>query len=556
VLPFDQGLSAELCAGWRVYLEPLFPIETVPELSMTPVVRLLPVVLTALFLVACGGDDDDESPPAPMPTPTPSQPPARGTLLTNPPTKLGTFTPSDLVTKLGGNDLGKRLLDILIQPKCSVDVHQIRYQTVGGQNEPATASGALMLPSGTDAACQGARPIVMYAHGTTTLKTYNIADLNNSDNGEGLLLATVFASQGYIVIAPNYAGFDSSDLSYHPYLNADQQSKDMIDALSASRSALPVSTTPSITDGGKLFITGYSQGGFVAMATHRALQSAGSTVTASAPMSGPYALSAFGDAIFQGQVTISAPLNVTLLMLSYQKAYGNIFSATTDVFESAFATGIDTLLPSTASPSELYAQNKLPEDMLFNSAPPDPAFAAMTPATEPAGMASVFAKGFGTSNLVTNAYRLAYLRDSQTAPDGGFPTATDGLPPANPTNTFRQALKTNDLRTWAPTSPVLLCAGNNDPTVLYINTQLIQNYWTATAPTASVSVLDVDSAKVDNDPFGSLKDKFSAAKDLVRANAVIGGANDGGDEAVFEAYHAGLVPPFCLSAVKSFFDAR
>ena len=28
------------------------------------------------------------------------------------------------------------------------------------------------------------------------------------------------------------------------------------------------------------------------------------------------------------------------------------------------------------------------------------------------------------------------------------------------------------------------------------------------------------------------------------------------DEAVQEAYHAGLVPPFCLSAAKQFFDAR
>src|SRR6202043_2309265 len=114
--------------------------------------------------------------------------------------------------------------------------------------------------------------------GTNASKTFNMADLSN--NSEGLLMASVFASQGYIVVAPNYAGYDTSALSYHPYLNGDQQSKDMIDALTAARSALPMLSAPSVTDSGKLFVTGYSQGGYVAMATHRALQAAGAVVTA------------------------------------------------------------------------------------------------------------------------------------------------------------------------------------------------------------------------------------------------------------------------------------
>ena len=69
----------------------------------------------------------------------------------------------------------------------------------------------------------------------------------------------MFAAEGYIVVAPNYLGYDTSTLPYHPYLNGDQQSKDMIDALTAARSALPTSNAPNTRDGGKLFITGYSQ---------------------------------------------------------------------------------------------------------------------------------------------------------------------------------------------------------------------------------------------------------------------------------------------------------
>jgi hypothetical protein len=524
-------------------------------------------LLATLCLTACGGDDDSDMSgaptptptpapsPTPTPTPTPSPTPQRGDLLENPPPQVGSFAPSDLVTLAGQNDVGKAVLDLVASPKCSVVVHQLKYQSVGATGEAASASGAMMVPGGTDPACQGARPIVLYGHGTSTDRAFNIASLT-ATNPEGIAIALEFASQGYIVVAPNYAGYDSSSLTYHPFLNADQQSKDMIDALKAARSALPLSTAATVTDNGKLFITGYSQGGFVAMATHRAMQAAGTVVTAAAPMSGPYALSAFGDAIFEGQVSISAPVNLTLLVSSYQAAYGNLFTNTTDVFEAKYATGIESLLPSTTGLTDLEAQGKITPDVVFSSTPPDPTFAPITPATLPPELASVFAKGFGADNLITNAYRLGYLQDAQTAPDGAFPTKTDGLPPANPTQPLRVALKTNDLRNWAPTAPVLLCAGSQDPTVFYLNTQAMQDYWAATAPTAPVTVVNMDSAPVTNDPYADLKTGFQTAKDLLRAGAVAGGATDGGDEAVFDAYHAGLLPPFCFGAAKSFFDSK
>jgi hypothetical protein len=189
------------------------------------------------------------------------------------------------------------------------------------------------------------------------------------------------------------------------------------------------------------------------------------------------------------------------------------------------------------------AQGQIPDDALFSSTPPDAAYAGMTPATAPANLAPVFAIGFGTDHLLTNAFRLAYLQDADANPDGGFPVLSDGLPPATPGHTFRQALKTNDQRAWTPTSPMLLCAGNADPAVLYLNTELMQNYWSATT---TVTVLDIDSAVTSGDPFEAQKIAFSGAKDLVELAF--------GDSGVLENYHAGLVAPFCLSAVKSYFD--
>src|SRR6202011_3154223 len=127
-----------------------------------------------------------------------------------------------------------------------------------------------------------------------------------------LNLAAIFATKGYIVVAPNYAGYDTSTLAYHPFLIAEQESKDMIDALTAARTALPLASATLTKDDGRLFITGYSEGRYVAMAAHRGIEAGGMSVSASAPMSGPYALAAFVDAVFFGQVNGAAPVSSTL----------------------------------------------------------------------------------------------------------------------------------------------------------------------------------------------------------------------------------------------------
>ena len=263
------------------------------------------------MLAACGGGNAQ---------PGAATNPPRGTLLQSPPALLSTVTAPSLLLELNSG-ANQQLLTLAGTPLCDILIYHIEYATVGGANEPTTASAALMVPTGLGAACTGPRPMVLYAHGTTTDRAFNMVNLQNA---ESLALAALFATQGYIVVAPNYAGYDSSTLTYHPYLVADQESKDMIDALTAARTALPFASLTLTKDGGQLFITGYSQGGFVAMATHRAMQAAGMQVTASAPMSGPYALAAFVDAVFGGEVNGSATIASTMLLaviLSWNEAF-------------------------------------------------------------------------------------------------------------------------------------------------------------------------------------------------------------------------------------------
>src|SRR5439155_142236 len=102
----------------------------------------------------------------------------------------------------------------LFAPGCGGSTEGVSpLQTLpAARGEATTASAALMIPSGSHPRCQGPRPIALYAHGKRTLKSFNIADLTSQSNEEGLALATVGPARGYIVVAPNYAGYDTSSL--------------------------------------------------------------------------------------------------------------------------------------------------------------------------------------------------------------------------------------------------------------------------------------------------------------------------------------------------------
>ena len=500
--------------------------------------------LAACLLAACGGNGSSGA--------SVDASGARGSLIQNPPLRTASLTATDLSAQLQSTTSGQQLILVAGTPTCGIDVHYIQYGTVGGAGEQTTASGVLMVPTGTAAPCTGPRPVLLYAHGTTTDRAYNlaaIADPNNSASGESGLVAAMFAAQGYIVVAPNYAGYDSSPLPYHPYLNADQQSNEMIDALTAARKAIGHVFAAATTDNGKLFVSGYSQGGHVAMATVRSLQGAGATVTASAPLSGPYAMEAFGDAILFGSVNLGSTVFMPLITTSYQKSYGNVYNATTDIYAVAYANGIDSLLPSTTPLNTLFAQNLLPQTALFSSTTPVTGNATLDAALAVPGN-PLFALGFGSNNLIINGVRVAYALDAVASPDGAVPSPQPGVPlAATPMYPLRQDLKRNDLRNgaWAPTAPMLLCGGNADPTVFFsVNAQTMQAFWAA-LPVGLVTVLDVDSAPSGaSDPFAAAKLGFAQAKAQTFAA--------GGQNAVVQAYHGSLVPPFCAAAARGFFS--
>jgi len=519
------------------------------------------IAITAL-VAACGSDSQTST----VPDST-----ARGTLVENPPLRIASLDAASFQAQLASSTLGQQLLQITSNPTCGVDFYYLKFWTVGGAGETTESSGALMVPTGTTAACSGARSIVLYAHGTQTDKTANIADITNTSNTEGALIAAMFAAQGYIVVAPNYAGYDISTLGYHPFLNATQQSAEMMDILTAARTALPQTFTPATTDSGKLFVTGYSEGGFVAMAALRAMEAAGDTVTAAAPMSGPYALEAFGDAIFFGSVNLGSTVFAPLITTSYQHAYSNIYTNTTDIYSTNYASNIDTLLPSATPIDTIFAEGLLPETALFNSTTPtvtvpgNPTLsteltAALAVPNDPNNPDTpLFQAGFGSPGLITNDYRVSYALDAAANPDGAVPTPTAGVPlaAAAPTQTLRKALYLNDMRNgnWAPTVPTLLCGGDQDPTVFFsVNTQTMATFWSA-LPTGLITVLDVGGTP--SGPFAAIQAGFQASQTalLTYYESTGGGGLSpaAAQEQLVQSYHTN-VAPFCAASARAFFS--
>lgn len=474
--------------------------------------RTLKPVAAALvmagLLAACGGGDSTSdggsydlsgAPGSLLATPT--------ALVTLPP---AAFASADAIT--GG-------------AKCTVTFNYFQYGTVGGAGEKTTASGGIMVPSGDHEDCTGPRPVLLYAHGTSTDKNKNMA---SPQDKEAALIAAVYAAQGYIVVAPNYAGYEASTLPYHPYLNLEQQAQDVVDALTAARKGF---TAVGANASPVLFVTGYSQGGFVSMAAQRKLQLDGSPAVAGAHLSGPYALGLFGDLVYGGNVNVGATLFTPLLNTSFQRAYGNLYSDPGEMYEDTYVTGIESLLPST-TPDALLG-TKLPITALF------------APLFE--GESTKF--GFGTPNLIKTSYRSAVLADAAENPY---------LDPSKvPEHPLRLAAYNNDLlrKNWTPQQPMLLCGGGSDPTVFYEpNTAAAAAQFNALPGAAPVIEVNVDRATPVNDGFDGARLIFSTLKTIEINKALA--ANPPADPtlAVAVAYHGSLVAQSCNAASKGYFD--
>ena len=174
---------------------------------------------------------------------------------------LKTVTPGDIASALArAGDAA-----FLATPKYAVQAYRVTYTTIDGDGRQVAASGLVAIPQKPANALS---PVLSYQHATITAQQDAPSALD--DLGDP---PVVLASLGYIVVASDYVGYGVSAGTPHPYLISAPSAAAVVDLLTAAQAWRQ---TLNVQDNQQLFLTGYSEGGYVTVAAHRALEAGAS----------------------------------------------------------------------------------------------------------------------------------------------------------------------------------------------------------------------------------------------------------------------------------------
>jgi len=150
----------------------------------------------------------------------------------------------------------------ITQMQYDVQIWKITYETLyKGSN--IVASGMAYIPLGDGEEFS----YLAFAHTTIAANNQAPSELSMADIQTFLYAA--MASTGLITVVPDLIGFGSSRDIMHPYYVEEMSSLAVIDELRAVRELL---NQEEISSDGELYLSGYSQGGYVAMATHKYIE--------------------------------------------------------------------------------------------------------------------------------------------------------------------------------------------------------------------------------------------------------------------------------------------
>ncbi len=241
-----------------------------------------------------------------------------------------------------------------------VDIYTVTYRTQYPAGTTITASGLFFLPENRKAGY----PAAVYTHGS--LKKPDAPSLCASSltnyTSEIFLCALMASSQQCAVIMPDYIGYGASQQVAHPYIHKEsiaRASLDMIRAYGEYAQAFD----------GRLFITGYSEGGYAAVALQQMIQQTAGTglrVVKTVAGSGPYDNAAFAAGILSGTEELTAQVISCYLWAlgmfkndyGYAKSYDDIFSEPDNAVlrSAAYTMGyfVPGGLPINRNPQQLF----------------------------------------------------------------------------------------------------------------------------------------------------------------------------------------------------------
>lgn len=308
-----------------------------------------------------------------------------------------------------------------------VELVKVTYGSLDSKGKNARLTGLVVLPNG------GApKGVVVYCHGTTVDRDRSPSRFKGKGEAPETVEAIVgFATGGYVVVMPDYIGLGDHQAA-HPYPLSKVNARSGVDIISAARELI---RQRNYNAGSDLFITGYSEGGGVAMALTQALQAmVGSEyrVTSSAPAAGPYDLSGATREAILAETGEQVGFVLRLYLTSYGVNY---------LVKEKGMKWKDFFKPVLANALALNYRGDHSDDGLIKTI----------------GITTALMR---SKNQLGNVMQPAFL---------------DAMRRNDNRNQFVKMLKENDVFDWTPTRPMLLIALEGDTVVTYKNTENAYN---------------------------------------------------------------------------------
>lgn len=339
-------------------------------------------------------------------------------------TLIGQYSADQLKSRYSGVSSAFRLLILH-----GIKVYQVVYSTTNTDGRPIQASGALIIPD-----IQNAVSLISQQHGTITGD--DAAPSHYNANSESYTFGSVFASQGYIIAAPDYIGYGASKSLPHPYEHRNGLATASLDMLRATREFLEANRTTGAKANwnGRLFLAGYSEGGYATMALQKKLEEEAPNefnLVASSVGAGAYDKPAFMKEIINTKTSSASSITrlYVWVLLTYDRIYG-LNRPMTYYFKEPYASRI------TAQGYRAYIPVSLNETL-------------------------------------TDTFKKAVNDGTDTA--------------------FLNAVADNDIHDWQPKTPTRLYHGDADVTVFYLNSVNAYNAMKARGA-ASVELIPIKNA--------------------------------------------------------------
>ena len=238
----------------------------------------------------------------------------------------------------------------------SIKLYKIIYRTTY-KGQPILASGVIAYPTGTSDSI----PTMIVGNGMIFADEDAPSEFALPNNFTGF---EFIASAGYLTLIPDMIGYGISKDIVFPIHNYEHSANTMIDFMYASEEFIKAK---NLKVNHKKFLTGYSQGGYIALATLKKIEETpvpGITIDATAVGAGGYNLVNLLDNAVSNN-TYSAPSHLILLLSSYNIIY-DWNRPLTDFFQEPYAGKIPDLLGGAYNREEIDQQLAYRFDSLLN----------------------------------------------------------------------------------------------------------------------------------------------------------------------------------------------